>query len=82
MGDEPQGVMQTKQKIVEVKRQPWYIELHLSSHMATLATGVLAFFSNGGHLPEDVEGWITFIAAATLWFVGVGVSINGAKKIS
>ena len=82
MPDEPQGTMQPEQKVVEVKRQPWYIEIHLSSHIATLCMGIVAFFSNGGHIPTTTEGWIVFIASAVLWLIGVGVSVNGAKSIS
>ena len=82
MPDEKQGVMQVEQKVVEVPRQPWYVELHLGTHFITLCSAIVAFFSNGGHLPNDLEGWISFGASLGLWVFGVGVSINGSKRIS
>ena len=63
-------------------KQPWYIELHVGSHLATLCMGIVAFFSNGGHLPQTAEGWITFVALAILWTLGVTVSLSGAKKFA
>ena len=56
---------------------------HLKNWLGFLSLFIMSYlnyFSNGGHLPSDREGWSVFLGNVVLWaVVAAQMQLNGGK---
>ena len=68
--------------MADVPYQPWFRTVHWGSWIAVFTTSLIGFFTNGGHLPTDSNGWVVFIAWVLSWGATAYNTVTGANKLA
>ena len=59
--------MPMTEQYTQAQVDPRYHARNWGAMAALFVTSYLSYFSNGGHLPTDAEGWAVLIGNLALW---------------
>jgi hypothetical protein len=68
------------QQTTIVDIQPWYRTVHLGERLISICLWLVMIKESGGHLPDNPEAWLFFVALCIAQVWGGYNSLSGANK--